>query len=118
MTKPISTYGVTRQMRRADHFKERARIANKENAALRRELRDVARDQYVKGSAEATADAFAALGDEVLSMWLSQRMMARRGIKCPPYHLPPQVESAVRTEISAHLTKCGITSIDVKDIPL
>jgi hypothetical protein len=118
MTKAIPSMSAARQAKRAAHFKLRLGLATKEIAALRRELRDVARDRYVEGSAVATADAFAALGDEILQMWLSQRMMARRGIKCPPYHLPPHVEAMVRAEISAHLTKCGITSIDVKDIPL
>lgn len=117
MSKP-STDTIARQRQRADHFKARLAVATKEVAKLRRELRDVARDRYVEGSAVATADAFAALGDEILQMWLSQKMMARRGIRVPPYHLPPATEAMVRAEISAHLKKCGVASIRVEDIEL
>jgi hypothetical protein len=107
---------ITRQRRRADHFKLRLAVATKEIAALRRELREVHHDRFVEGSARTMAAVYRSI-DDIMGMWLGQKMLSCR-TKTPPFHLPTATEQIVRREIAALLKACEIESVRANEVEL
>jgi hypothetical protein len=104
------------ERRRADHFKAETIKLRRRVAVLEQELKAARHGGYIAGSASMMAAVHDALDDGDLSLWISQRLLAQR-TRIPPFHLSPEKEAMVRTEVAALLEQSGIKS-DVNEIAL
>ena len=107
---------MTSDRKRADHFKAVSIKLRQRVRALEQEVKSARTSGFVNGSATTMAAVHDALNDGDLSLWISQRLLARR-VKLPPFHLSPEKEAMVRAEVAALLKACRIKS-DVNEIAL
>lgn len=102
------------QQRRAEHFKVLTIKLRHRVAVLEQEAKVARTAGYIAGSASMMAGVHTALNDGDLSAWLSNRLLSAR-VRVAPFHLSPEKEAMVRTELSALCKACGIKS-NVEDI--
>lgn len=88
---------------RADKFKTRASDAEHRVVLMRRDLDNA----FCRGSAAMMAGVYAAMDDDRVATWISERLLAAR-VRKPPFGLSVEEESSVVAETDEVLRKAGI----------
>src|SRR5579863_4310235 len=102
---------VIQERRRAEQWKQKSIELTRTIGKLVTERERA----FARGSMTTLGAVHAALDDEILQIWLGQRMMSAR-VRVPPFKLPPEIEAAVRAEIADLLKRSGIKSVRVQEI--